>query len=204
MCVCLATGSQNALADPIYVIREKDGVVRFTNKAPAAGVKAEVFTARGVPYSITGGGGARYSFTRRGYFSDGKLYKDAYNEFIQKASRQYQVDAALIKAIIHVESAFNANAVSPKGAQGLMQLMPDTARMHGVLTPFEPQANIEAGTRHIAMLLKKYSGNQSYALAAYNAGEEAVEQYGGIPPYDETRQYVKKVQILRDRYNRQG
>ena len=183
--------SVESAAEPIYVYREAHGVVRFTNRAPPPGVRAEAFTA----------GGRRFSVLGRGWsWSRARLHPNKYSEIIEGAARECQVDPALVKAIIHVESAFDPQAVSPKGALGLMQLMPGTARRHGVRNPFEPQQNIYGGTRHIAMLLRKYQGNLKFALAAYNAGEEAVEQYNGIPPYAETRDYVARVVSFHSRY----
>ncbi len=177
------------MAGPIYVYHENGGVVRFSNRPPQPGVKAEIFTARGGSYSIVG----------RGW--GGRLFKEHYKEIIVEVARRYAIDPALVRAVIHAESAFNPKAISPKGAQGLMQLMPATAQQHGVRRPFEPRENIQGGTRHLAMLLRKYNGNVKYALAAYNAGEEAVAQYGGIPPFAETREYVHRVLSLKTRYS---
>ncbi len=103
------------------------------------------------------------------------------------------MDPVLVHAVIGAESAFNPWAVSRKGAQGLMQLMPRTASALGVRDSFNPRDNIEGGVRHLRYLLDRYSGNVSLALAAYNAGEGAVDYYGGIPPYPETQQYVQKI-----------
>jgi len=121
---------------------------------------------------------------------------DFYVELIRDAALQHDVPAALVQAVVKVESDFNARAVSPKGARGLMQVMPATARRFGVADPdhlFYPAPNLNAGTAYLAWLLKRYEGNLDLALAAYNAGEGAVQQYRGIPPYRETRNYVKKV-----------
>lgn len=112
---------------------------------------------------------------------------------IQKYAQQYGVDAKLIQAIIRQESGFNPNAVSSAGAQGLMQLMPETARSLGVQNSFDPEQNIEGGVRFFASLMKKYRGNAALALAAYNAGGGAVDKYNGVPPYKETQLYVRKV-----------
>ncbi len=103
------------------------------------------------------------------------------------------MNPALVEAVIRIESAFNPWAVSRKGAQGLMQLMPRTASALGVRDSFNPRQNIEGGVRHLRYLLDRYPGNVPLALAAYNAGEGAVDSYGGIPPYTETQQYVQKV-----------
>lgn len=112
---------------------------------------------------------------------------------IRAKSSAYNVDPELVKAIIRVESGYNSRAVSRKGAQGLMQLMPGTARRMSVENPFDPAQNIEGGVRYFKHLMGLFAGNVPLSLAAYNAGEEAVKRYGGIPPYSETRDYVTKV-----------
>jgi soluble lytic murein transglycosylase-like protein len=120
----------------------------------------------------------------------------AYRPFIDHSASTHGVSAALVEAVIRVESQFNPLAVSHKGAQGLMQLMPDTARRFGVKNSFDPQQNIAGGTRYLAWLLRQFSGDVELACAAYNAGEKVVLRYGGIPPYKETRDYVRKINRL--------
>jgi len=126
--------------------------------------------------------------------------RQLYDNYIRDASRSYQIDPALVKAVIHVESDFNPLAVSPKGARGLMQLMPQTAARYQQKDLFSPMANIDVGTRHLAVLIQRYPQDIRLALAAYNAGEHNVDLYKGIPPFRETRDYVKKVLKYRDRY----
>ena len=118
---------------------------------------------------------------------------------VNAASARYRLDPDLVNSVIHAESGFNPNAVSPKGAQGLMQLMPQTASRLGVKNAFDPDANVDGGTRYLRTLLERYNFNLIKALAAYNAGPLRVDQYHGVPPYFESRAFVAK--IVRD-YNR--
>lgn len=124
-----------------------------------------------------------------------------YDGYIQDASKKFNLDPALVKAVIHVESDFNPIAVSHKGARGLMQLMPQTAARYHQRDLFSPIANIDAGSRHLSYLMTRYDQNMPLVLAAYNAGEENVDRYRGIPPFQETRQYVKKVMKYQQRYS---
>jgi soluble lytic murein transglycosylase-like protein len=119
------------------------------------------------------------------------LVATPYRELIDRASVTHGVDARLVRAVIQVESAYQSRARSPKGAMGLMQLMPETARRYAVANPFDPAANVEAGTRYLKSLLDRFPLN--IALAAYNAGEAAVQRFGGVPPYPETRAYVGRI-----------
>ena len=121
------------------------------------------------------------------------------NQVVNSASAAYHLDPDLVNSVIHAESGFNSHAVSPKGAQGLMQLMPDTASKLGVANAFDPQSNVGGGSRYLRELLERYNFDLIKALAAYNAGPERVEQYKGVPPYRETHDYVAR--IVRE-YNR--
>lgn len=116
-----------------------------------------------------------------------------FNEIIRNQATQNGIDANFIKAVIKTESGFNPNARSTAGAMGLMQLMPQTAQSLGVLDPYNPEQNVEGGAKYLKKLLSKYDGDKEMALAAYNAGPGTVDKYGGIPPYKETQNYVKKV-----------
>jgi soluble lytic murein transglycosylase-like protein len=122
------------------------------------------------------------------------------NDVVNSASGRYRLDPDLVNSVIKAESGFNARAVSPKGAQGLMQLMPGTASQLGVPNAFDPQANVDGGTKYLRELLERYNFDLVKALAAYNAGPLRVEQYKGVPPYYETRAYVAR--IVRDYNNK--
>jgi soluble lytic murein transglycosylase-like protein len=127
----------------------------------------------------------------------------AYDALILAKAREHNIDFALVKAIIHVESSFNPYAVSDKGAKGLMQVMPETARRHGVVDIYDPAQNIEAGIRYLKYLNAMFNNKQYLVLAAYNAGENAVQRHRGIPPYTETQLYVRRVMQLRRQYSTQ-
>jgi len=124
----------------------------------------------------------------------------SYRQFVNQYAFDYNVEPALIRALIHAESAFKADALSRSGAQGLMQLMPPTAKDLGVDNAFDPQQNIKGGVKYIAWLLTEFNQDISLATAAYNAGPNAVKKYNGIPPYQETQVYVERVGTLYKRY----
>ncbi len=116
-----------------------------------------------------------------------------YSQVIESLSRQIGVPPELVHSVIKVESNYNEKAVSPKGAMGLMQLMPETAKFYGVADPFNPEENIRGGILYLKDLIRLYEGRTNYVLAAYNAGQEALKKFGGIPPYPETVAYIRKV-----------
>ena len=120
--------------------------------------------------------------------------RDCAEKLVREAAERHHMDPALVRAVIETESGWNATAKSPKGALGLMQLIPTTAVRFGVNDAFSPQQNVDAGVRYLKTLLERYNGNLDLALAAYNAGEGAVDRAHGIPAYRETREYVQKVQ----------
>jgi membrane-bound lytic murein transglycosylase B len=131
-----------------------------------------------------------------------KLNTVAFASEIRDSSQRFGVEEAIVRAIIHAESAFRPNARSHKGAQGLMQLIPATAKRFGVEDAYNPGQNINGGVQYLAFLLKRYKNDLSLAAAAYNAGEGAVDRYKGIPPYNETKNYVIRVGQLADRYRK--
>jgi hypothetical protein len=124
----------------------------------------------------------------------------AYDRLIRRTATAQHVDAALVKAVMHIESGFNPHAVSDKGAQGLMQLMPETAQRYGAEDLFDPAQNVRAGVLYLKDLQKMFKNNTRLVLAAYNAGENAVLRHKGIPPYDETQDYVRKVMKMHREY----
>ena len=138
----------------------------------------------------------RYQF----YRGDGENYR--LESLIQHFADKFSLEAALVKAVIKVESDFNPQVVSSKGAKGLMQLMPETAREVGVSNPFDPSQSIYGGSLYLRKMLDSFDRNLDYALAAYNAGPTVVRRYGGIPPYKETQNYVKRVKHYFDYYRR--
>ncbi len=192
----LATFADNSYAKDkqaadIYTYKSSKGVTSFSDIEPI-----------GVSYS-------RYRFDCYACEVDSlidwrkaKLYLNPYKYHINQASIKYGVDPAFVRAVIHAESHFDSQAISKTGAQGLMQLMPVTAKELGVKNSLIAQQNIQGGVKHLARLLIKYNGDNELASAAYNAGEGAVKRYGGIPPYKETQVYVERVAILHQRYGR--
>ena len=166
-----------AFASGLYRLVGEDGVAHFTN-APTDPRFRRIGALSG---------------TAQGWLRLPEAVHSRYGEEIREVAARHGVAADLVEAVIRVESAFNPRAVSNKGAQGLMQLMPRTASSLGVRNAFDPRENIDGGVRHLRYLLDRYPGNVPLALAAYNAGEKAVDHYGGIPPYAETQQYVQKI-----------
>jgi soluble lytic murein transglycosylase-like protein len=171
----------------------KDGVTHYTNVRPR-GVPTAKMLFSYVETCYACGALPGVDFGRVG------LNTSAYSTEIRNAAQQYGVEEAIVRAIIHAESAYRANAVSRAGAQGLMQLIPATARRFGVADSFNPGQNIAGGVQYLAFLLKRYNSNLTLAAAAYNAGEGAVDRNGGVPPYAETQRYVQRVGQLADRY----
>lgn len=162
----------------ILKFTDEDGVLHFTDRGVTG--KYEVFMRARAHAPLP-----------RSVLYDGNRHR--YQPLINAAAAQHGVDAGFIACVIEAESGFNPAAVSRAGARGLMQLMPSTAMQYRVENPFDPESNILGGTRHLKSLLRKYRGSMKLALAAYNAGEEAVAKYEGVPPFRETREYIAKI-----------
>lgn len=175
----------------------KDGVRHYTSARPTQ--VANLGPVRTI----------RYSFMERCYacgvnprvdFGTVRLNTTAFQSEITSAAREFGVEEAVVRAIIHAESAYNPTALSRAGAQGLMQLMPPTAARFGVSDSYDAGQNIRGGVQYLAWLLKRFNGNLTLAAAGYNAGEGAVDRHGGVPPYSETQYYMRRVGQLAGRY----
>ncbi len=203
--VLVGAAMPSAVRADIFLYRDRLGVLHLTN-APAKvtddGPSRLMMKERPLPPGprilIVGRGAMEWGAPRR------KGNVSAYDDIIREIAARYDVEYATVKAVIHAESAFNCEAVSPKGALGLMQLMPATAQQHQVQDAFVPRQNIEGGVRHLRMLLDRYAGNLPLSLAAYNAGTQRVDNAGGIPPIAETQDYVARVLRYRLDYLREG
>jgi soluble lytic murein transglycosylase-like protein len=187
-------GSASLWAD-VYKFTDENGIIHYTSKRPAGQKDVQTFS---FPCYASD-----FSCNQVDWESI-PLNRSAFADEIQAAAQVFTVDDALIRAIIHAESAYRPDALSPKGAQGLMQLMPETQKELQINDVFDPINNIEGGTLYLARLLKQFDQNIELAAAAYNAGPGAVRQYGGVPPYRETREYVRRVKILYRRYRSAG
>ena len=172
----------------------KDGVTHYTNVRPqnAGAPVRTLFTYVETCYACSALPGVNFGNVR--------LNTAAYAAEIRAAAQEFGVDEALVRAIVHAESAFNPNALSHKGAQGLMQLIPATAARFGVSDPFAPAQNIRGGVEYLRWLLNRFDNNMILAAAGYNAGEGNVDKYGGVPPFNETQRYVERVSTLHARY----
>lgn len=176
----------------VYRWTDEDGIVTYSNVAPPTNA---IFQVLRFPCY------ASDPKCRSVSWENTPLNTQAYAEEIRDAADFLGVAESLIRAIIHAESAYQPEAQSPKGAQGLMQLMPATQAELDVSNPFDPGANIEGGVRYLSRLLAEFDGDLELAAAAYNAGPTAVREYGGVPPYAETREFVRRVKILYRRYD---
>lgn len=215
--ILLALLANVSVAKPIKRIQNKDGIVEFSN-IPTSQKSGEttliysypdsenisVFTDQKPTHT------SEYEVLRFDCFACNphstidwykvKLNLISYADIINQAAKKNNISPALVRAIMHAESAFNAKALSHKGATGLMQLMPSTAKYLGVKNILNTRDNINGGAKYLALLLQKFNGDIRLAAAAYNAGPNAVKKYQGVPPYKETQVYVERVGILYQRY----
>ena len=205
----------------IYTYVDENGVVHFTNvptkptnkvtpkalaefKKQLQQTKRRFYMSVSTPsvyrsFAYAPSGGYSSSYVSSYQYSMRPIYlglhpnEKAFEPYINDIAREHGVDPRLVKAVIRAESAFNPSAVSPKGAMGLMQLMPGTAMDMGVQDPYHPIQNLRGGIGYLKEMLRLFNNDLILALAAYNAGPNAVKQYGGVPPYEETRQYIQRV-----------
>jgi soluble lytic murein transglycosylase len=166
-------------ASDIYRYIDENGVMHFTNAPTSAKFKL---------------------FMRERKLFISKLDSNQFDPMIAEASKKYGLEAPLIKAVIKAESDFDPNAISHKGARGLMQIMPMNYRLLNVENPFDPYQSIDGGARYLRDMLDRYNGKLTLSLAAYNAGPGAVDRHGGVPPYQETTEYIERVMKYYHRY----
>lgn len=181
-----------AQAEKVQVYRKADGTLLFTNRAPSIVRERGMLLLETRVYRDE-----HYTHKPRALTA---ARRDAYDDLIADAANRWGVEFALVKAVVHAESAFDKEAVSRAGARGLMQLMPATASMLKVSDIHDPYDNINGGAQYLRMMLNRFRGDVRNALAAYNAGEANVKKYGGIPPFAETKDYVSKVVRLSEQY----
>ncbi len=176
----------------VYKHIDEFGIIHYSSKKP----KAKNFTLLNIRCP-------ECSWKNKVNWHNTPLFKGKFDLEIASAAQKHSLKEELIKAVIHAESSFIADNKSSAGAQGLMQLMPQTQKTYDVTNPNDPNQNINAGSKYLKHLLDKYDDNLKLALAAYNAGETAVAKYGNsVPPYDETQNYIKRVNILMKRYKK--
>jgi soluble lytic murein transglycosylase-like protein len=173
--VCAGLLPSTAFGD-IYRYIDENGVMHFTNAPTSSSQEFKLFLRE-----------SRKKSSRSWY------YRNKYDDLISDASERFGVSFPLLKAIIKAESDFDPQAVSKKGAMGLMQIMPQNFKLLGLKDPFDPSQNINAGTRYFKQLYDRFNGKLALSLAAYNAGPTAVDRYKTIPPYEETEEYVRRV-----------
>jgi len=187
-----ALGLFSAVQAQVYTYVDENGITVFTDRKP----DTQRYRVRNL---------GCYGTCRTGVDWDRTPLKTGlFSAEVDAAADVYGVDRALIRAIMHAESWFETDAVSSAGAEGLMQLMPATQQRFGVRDPFDPLENITAGVEYLAWLIEEFDSDLTRVIAAYNAGENAVKRHGGVPPFDETREYLRRVNILFQRYRRAG
>lgn len=179
-----------AQAEVLYVVEGPRGSVTFTTRQPARGERYRVLSARGPKFS-------RFVGISSWNF---RLRRSEYDNLILRTAEQHALEPALVKAVVHVESAFDPYARSPKGAMGLMQLMPATAARFGVENAYRPEQNVVGGVKYLKFLHDRYEGDLRLVLSAYNAGENLVDRVRTVPPIRETQEYVRRVLKAREAY----
>lgn len=179
--ICLMVLITTSVCADIYRYEDDDGIIHFTDAPTDRRFKVFMRDLK------------KDKLLRTKLHLAGSVKPAEYDHIISTCATKYGVNPSLIKAVIHAESGYNPNAVSSKGASGLMQLMPGTARSLKVSNSFDPKDNVEGGVKYLRFLLDTFHGDVSLAVAAYNAGLNKVAKYGGIPPYNETRTYVNRV-----------
>lgn len=193
----LSTLVVSAHAGNMYIYKDKAGQVLLTNVNPSGNFEKFTKKVKVTYYKDAGNyDSSSNTNTSTNYGSSAASSsnsRNSYDSYILASASRHGVDPALMKAMMHTESAFNPNARSPVGAQGLMQLMPATARRFQVSNAWNPAENIEGSAKYIAWLMRRFNNNVEFAVAGYNAGEGNVDKYNGIPPFKETRNYVKNV-----------
>ena len=191
-CAAVLLSPEAAVANGIYKYVEKDGTIVYTN-VPPSGKKARRL---------------RGTFHQAPNASEPAAAKPPtvgqYDALIRAAAIRYRIPENLVRAVMHAESNFDPHAVSPRGASGLMQLMPETAQEMYVKDIFDVQQNIDGGARYLRVLANEYDGDMVKMLAAYNAGPDALKKFGGLPPFEETQDYVRKVLQLYFQYKEQS
>lgn len=193
--VLMAFSGTQSVSAKMYKFTDENGIIHYTNVRPTGQKNVKTFSFPCYASDIT---------CNQMDWEKIPLNRQAYADEIRAAAEDFTVDESLIRAIIHAESAYQPDALSPKGAQGLMQLMPATQEELQVVDVFDPGSNIEGGTLYLSRLLEQFDNRVELATAAYNAGPSAVREYGGIPPYQETQEYVRRVKILYRRYRSGG
>jgi soluble lytic murein transglycosylase-like protein len=189
LALAVALSAAQPAAAQIYVYEDENGIVHFSDTRHHDGFHRHEPAQR------------RGALALGATSASGSAGANRFDPLILRASREHRMSPGLVKAVIHVESKFDPRAISHRGARGLMQLMPATAGELGVRDPFNPWQNIDGGTRYLQQMVERFDGDLRLGLAAYHAGPSRVVQYGGIPPYRATRQYVDRVLKLYRRYH---